>query len=33
VFFTGAAAPDPDPYVLSVGRLTVERRELERADR
>ena len=24
---------DPDPYVLSVGRLTVERRELERADR
>lgn len=23
VFFTGAAVPDPDPYVLSVARLTV----------
>lgn len=34
VFFTGAAVPDPDPYVLSIGRLTVKRRrDLERAGR
>jgi hypothetical protein len=28
VFFTGAAVPDPDPYVLSIARLTVHRPEL-----
>lgn len=25
VFFTGAAVPDPDPYILSIARLTVRR--------
>lgn len=24
VFFTGAAVPNPDPYVLSIARLTID---------
>jgi len=28
VFFTGAAVPDPEPYVLSVGRLAIPRAQL-----